>query len=100
MSAAPTLVVPEIALSVACLTTISPYLGGVYAVNVYEGEVKLQGLADEVAHLVADLNLTRGSRLDHIDSTGNRYETWEGTGPREFSAVAILLVAVVKGADA
>jgi len=95
-SAAATTTVPEVALSTACLTTISPHLGGVYAVNVYEGEVKLQGRAYEVNHLIANLNLTRSHRLDHADGAGNRYETWEGPGPGEFADVNVTLIAVYR----
>jgi len=86
--------IPEVALGVACLTTIAPHLAGVYCATLEEERVRLQGRADDVEHLIAALHLTRTDRLDHTDKTGNRYETWQGPGPGEFATVTITLVVV------
>ena len=98
MGTVATAMIPEVALSVACLTTISPYLGGVYSVTLDEYGMRLQGRGDDVAHIIDDLGLIRTGRLDNTDDAGNRYESWEGWGPDEFGAVGITLVAVYRDA--
>lgn len=82
---------PELALTVAALTIISPHLAGAYNVNLDADEVKVQGHAEDVLHMVDTFGLTAGR--EHDSSTAH-FAEFSGPAPVPFAAVTIRVVAV------
>jgi hypothetical protein len=75
--------------AVRLLGQIAPHIGGAYSVTLYDDEVRVQGRAEDVAHIPAQLLLTHhdgGGR----DGEGHHYETWSALR----DGITITLVSV------